>query len=250
MRAVSGLVSVAGPPLVSALGPVSVSGDLHPHPVSVAVSTEVVVLLALRPWDTCELLDAALWPDRRVTSAQRCSAMNRARNWLGVDDTGHAYVPLVHERGYRLHPDVIVDWDLFVAAVGAGPGSATTTDLTRALSLVRGQPLTGINPVRFGWADVDRQIMIAAIADVAAELSYRSLKGAQPRVACWASAIGVAVEPSSEALWQLRLQAAGMSADREQHRRVATQAHLTLRKLGALERATRRLIQQGNLDVH
>lgn len=233
-----------GAPHISILGPVTITGNLHPHPTSMQLNTELITFLALHPWDSNELLDQALWPHTRVTSAQRCSAMNRARNWLGSDPTGNPHVPLVHDLGYRLHPDVTLDWARFTALTGPDPRSATTTNLTKALTLVRGQPLSGINPLRYSWADLDRHNIITLIADTAAELTQRTLAARQPRISNWASAIGVTVEPSSEHLWQLRLKAANLAADPEQHHRVAAHAQQILRPLGPLEAATSRLIRQ------
>lgn len=231
-------------PRVNILGPVTVTGKLHPYPTSALMSTELITFLALHPWDTNELFDQALWPHARVTSAQRCCAMNRARNWLGTDPSGHPYVPLVHDLGYRLHPDITVDWHQFTDWTGPNPQQATTENLTKALTLVQGQPLTGTNPLRYAWADLDRQNIIASLADTATELATRSLAARHPRIANWASAVGVTVEPSNEHLWQLRLQAALISTDPEQHLRVAAQAHQTLRPLGPLEPATRKLLRQ------
>lgn len=233
-------------PQVSVLGPITITGTEQNRPVSVQMSTEVITFLALHPWDTHDLFDPALWPHTRVTSAQRCSVMNRARNWLGTDPAGRPYVPLVHAQGYRLHPDVELDWDQFTQHTGPTPAAASTTALTRALRLVRGQPLTGINPLRYTWADLDRQNIITHVADAAAALASRSVKGRQSRLANWSSAIGVMVEPSSEVLWKLRLRAARLSADPEQFRLVAAHAHRTLAPLGPLEGATRRLLQQAN----
>lgn len=231
-------------PQVNLLGPVTITGASAIRPASVQTSTELIAFLALHPWATHELVDQAMWPQDRVTSAQRCSAMNRARNWLGTTEHNQPYVALVHDQEYQLHPDVEVDWNRFNNHLNGSASATTTTSLIQALRLVRGQPLTGVNPVRYTWADLDRQEMIAAVADTAAELAERSLKSRQTRVANWAAALAVTTEPSSEHLWRLRLRAAHLSANHHQIATLTAHARATLEPLGPLEPTTQRVLRQ------
>ncbi|WP_114905815.1 hypothetical protein [Ornithinimicrobium murale] len=231
------------PPALQLLGPVQV---LNPHgttPQSKARATELIAFLSLHPWDGPELLDAAMWPGTRVTSDQRCQAMHRARVWLGTTEHGQPYLPLVSQEGYRLLGSVRTDWDTFRALLPNGPRAATTTTLTKALQLIHGQPLSGINPVRYTWSDLDRQQMIAATADAAHELTTRALRHRQSRIANWASAIGTTVEPASEVLWRDRLEAAHLAADPQQLEVITTQLQLALGALGKLEPPTLRLLR-------
>lgn len=229
-------------PTIRLLGPVHVQGAGGPAPQSKARATELLAFLSLHPWDGPELLDNALWPGARVTSDTRCQAMHRARVWLGTTPAGAPYVPLVSHAGYRLHKAVLSDWDHARALLSHTPHAATTTALTKALQLVRGQPMSGINPIRYGWSDLDRQQMINTIADAAHELTTRALRQRQARLANWSAAIGTTVEPSSELLWRDRIQAAHIGADPDQLHTLITHLQLTLEPLGPLEPATTRLI--------
>lgn len=233
------------PITINLLGPVTITGATGKRPSSPARATEAIAFLALNPWDDHTLLDAAMWPGQRITAASRSVLMHQARTWLGTDDTGRPWVSLVHDDGYRLHPDVTVDVDVVQAALDNGPRATTTTNLIRALRLVRGQPLTGVTPTRYAWADLDRQELIGLIADAAEELATRTLaRRDQSRLASWATAIAVMVEPAREDLWRLRLQAAASSAGADQVRTVIGNLRAALDPLGPLEQTTQNLIDQ------
>lgn len=203
-------VSLPGP-TIRLLGPVRVDRAQGRRPQSPGRATELIAYLALHPSDTHHALDEAMWPGRRIDSTRRSGPVSQARAWLGTTTSGIPYVGLVDEHGYRL-VDVTTDWDRFQALVGHDIATAATTDLTTALRLVDGQPLSGVNPRYYAWAETDRQEMIASVADVAHELSTRSLAAGDARTAAWAAAKGTMVEPASELLWRDQLRAAALSA--------------------------------------
>lgn len=150
---------------------------------------------------------------------------------------------LVAEDGYRLH-DVDVDAHTFAALIGPSALTASTTSLAQALRLVRGRPLSGVNPARWSWADVDRQELIDQVAGAGAELARRALEEQQARVASWASAIAVQSDPSNEELWQLRLRAAAATGHQPEILATAGALHATLDPLGELEDETQTLLTQ------
>jgi len=204
-------------PQVRVLGPVEIvgargelSGESHRSRI-----TEVVAFLALHPHREHHLLDEALWPGERVPDGRRHQLVSRARRWLGVDEHGRPFVPVVGPLGYRLAESVGTDWRRFTELAAGPTERASTENLLAALALVRGQPFAGTNPRRYGWADVDRQEMIAAIADVAHELGGRARAVGDAVLARRAATTGLAVEPGSEALWRDALLAEQLAGHRK-----------------------------------
>lgn len=216
------------------LGPVLITGAEGKRPSAPARATEAIAFMALHPWDDHTLLDEAMWPGQRVRASSRSVLMHQARTWLGTDQEGRPYVGLVAEDGYRLH-QVDVDVQHFRQLVTTTARSASTTALTQALRMVKGQPLSGVNPARYAWADVDRQELISQVAEAAEELARRALATHQVRLASWASAVGLRAEPTSEPLWRLRMQAAADTG--HQQELIATLGALrsSLEPLGELE---------------
>lgn len=225
------------------LGPVLVGGAAGKQPSSPARATEAIAFMALHPWDNHTLLDEAMWPGRRVSATNRSVLMHQARTWLGTDERGRPHVSLVAEAGYRLH-QVDVDVERFQQLVGASSRASSSTALTQALRMVKGQPFSGVNPARYTWADVVRQELITQICEVAEELTHRALKAERARVASWASAVGLRADPASERLWRLRMQAAAATGHRQEIMSAAAALRSTLDPLGELEQGTLELLTQ------
>lgn len=225
------------------LGPVLIAGADGKRPSAPARATEAIAFLALHPWDDHTLLDEAMWPGQRVRATNRSVLMHQARTWLGSDEHGRPHVGLVAEEGYRLH-QVDVDVARFRELVTTSSRSASSTALTQALRMVKGQPLSGVNPARYTWADVDRQELISQIAAAAEELTQRALAARQARVASWASAVGLRAEPASESLWRLRMQAAAATGHHQEVLTAAAALRSTLEPLGELEPDTLDLLTQ------
>ncbi|MCW2884894.1 MAG: rane protein, partial [Streptosporangiaceae bacterium] len=72
--------------------------------------------------------------------------------------------------------------------------------LARSLALVHGQPFSGTDPRRYGWADCLKQQMIDTIAEVAHELATRQLAAGDLGGARAAALKGLIAEPGSELL--------------------------------------------------
>lgn len=230
------------PPTVHVLGPVTINSPTGSTCQSPGRATELIAFLALHPWDNSQLLDQALWPARRVTATTRNHITMAARTLLGVATDGRPYLPLAHQAGYRLDDDVTCDWLLFQDLLAAGPERASTAQLRTALELVQGQPFSGINPVRYGWAETDRTEMIAAIADTATELAERALRSRDLRTADWATAKGLQAEPIHEGLWRQALITAANSGVPGRLATITARLHATLDPLGGIEPETSQLL--------
>jgi DNA-binding SARP family transcriptional activator/LysM repeat protein len=204
------------PPMVQILGPVEI---LQPRgavePSKRRQLTEIAAYLALHPGSDHHGLSEAIWPGARAVDNTRHTALSKLRKWLGTSGVGIEYVPRVVENGYRLHPDVRTDWQLWQALLPDGPGPAGTDALAAALDLVKGKPFAGTNPRRYAWAERDRQDMISAIVDVAHELARRALLDANATLARSAAAAGLQADPGAELLWRDALKAEWLAGDRQ-----------------------------------
>lgn len=229
-------------PRLRILGPVQVQDAGGPTPPAPGRITELVAFLALHPWPNATLLDEAMWPGQRITASTRNRATNQARSWLGTSPDGRPWVGLVAETGYALDPAMPVDWWDYQQLVGTDPTHASTAQLHRALTLVTGQPFSGVLPTRYAWAETDRCEIIAAVADGALELAERAARSGDTRTTGWAVAKGLAVEPTHEALWRCALTHAASSGQPERLSRTLTQLHATLEPLGGPDPQTQHLI--------
>jgi LysM domain len=233
-------------PMVAVLGSVEIQ---HAPPLvepnKRGQLTALAAYLALCPAQNHEAVDEALWPGTRVALATRNTAMTKLRNWLGTDDQGTDYVPRATSDGYRLHPAIRTDWQIFQELLPSGPAKATTADLVAALELVRDQPFKGVNPRKYIWAERLQQEMISAIGDVADELARRALRADDHRTALFATMTGLTAEPGSEVLWRHRLRAHHAANDLAALQQAITQLTILADDLGSdLEDETTQLINQ------
>lgn len=215
------------PPRIQLLGPVHLLNTTGRQPQSPARTLELITVLALHPWPTSELLDAAMWPDTRVTATKRNGPVTQARGWLGTAADGHPYLCHIDQGGYALAEEVRTDWQVFLELTA----DHTPASLIRALRLVTGQPVTGINPTRYAWAESDRQEMIVAVCDAAHTLANRALADGDSRTAAWAAAKGTMADPGSERLWRDALHAAQHDTDPSIAARIAEQGRAALEPL-------------------
>ena len=174
---------------------------------------EIAAILVLNPGIDHNQLDEMKWPNARLLERTRNSAVYKLRRWLGDNDAGDPYLPKVGRDGYRFHPDVRSDWDLWQDLLPEGPGSASTEDLAAALELVKGQPFAGAKKRTYGWAERIKQDMISAIGDVAHELARRALLAGNATLARQAAAAGLQADPGAELLWRDALRAEWLAGD-------------------------------------
>jgi len=211
----SGQAPAEAGPMVRVLGPVDVHGAAGElEPTKRGQLTEILCWLALHPGQDHHAFDEAIYPRAGAVMNTRNTALSKLRRWLGSSPDGHAYVPLVRDGGYRLHPAVRTDWQQWLACVGTDPQAARSEDLRCGLELVRGQPFAGTPPHRYAWAEPVRQEMIAALGDAAHELAVRALRADDPPTARFAATAGLAADPGSELLWRDALRAERLACDR------------------------------------
>lgn len=201
---------VAHGPVLKVLGKVEILGAHGPRPASHRRITELVAYLAMHPGSDDKTLSAALFPGEDTgpkLSHKRQTYMNSARRWLGRAADGHPYVAEVDEDGYRVTPDVTLDWHRMQDLIGEDISTTSDEALHEALTLVTETPFTGIDPTRWGWANDAMTEISAAVADIAHELATRCLSTRDPRTATWATTKGLLAEPVSELLWRDRITA-------------------------------------------
>lgn len=174
--------------------------------------TEIAAFIVLHPGLDRTHLDEAKWPGARDLTNTRNSAVSKLRRWLGTAPDGTEHLPEAGS-GYRLHPDVRSDWDLWLELLPHGPAGASTQALASALELVKGQPFAGVSRRTYAWAERAKQEMISAIGDAAHELARRALIDGDATLARQAAAAGLQADPGAELLWRDALRAEWLAGD-------------------------------------
>ena len=209
--------------------------EVDGHPVSPrrARCVELLIYLMLHPGATSYEIDEALWPGKRVTEGARNSFVSRTRAWLGTDDAGHSYLPLVRDQGSYQLVDVTSDWHdfLHLARRGLEAGPTGLDDLAAALALVRGRPLMGVDPASYAWAEVDIQEMVSAVVDVAYETAVMFLQAGDYRGVARAVGVGIATDPANELLHEVGINAAERRGDHDEASRLRDRERAALRDL-------------------
>lgn len=224
MNNVTPLRGAPSAPYVRLLGDVEVIGvtDVeHDDPMArsrwgfmVRRGTELVAFLSEHPGATAVGVHTAIWPGNwhagPKAAASRNHLVSQVRRWFGTAEDGMPYVARVDADGYRLHPDVRSDWQDFRALVGESVTTAPTPSLMRALSLVRGAPLSGVATDRYLWAGMLRDRMLSQIGAAAHELAVRGLRAGEGKIARSAATVGLTVDPVDEGHWRNLLRAEAM----------------------------------------
>lgn len=240
--AVASVVPLHRGPYLQMLGTVEVRGARGEAPVNpntaaqwrsaIRRGTELVAFLSVTPNATAEQVHAVFWPGQPASGKKAASDRNglasKTRRWLGQNDEGEWYLPLITTGEYRLHEDVRTDWQDFLELVGDDLSAAPTDRLLGALDLVKGPPITGVQDKRYVFADRLRHEMIALIGDVAHEAATRGLTAGQVRQARMASAIGRMVDPVNEIYWRDGLRAEHQAGDLAGVERLITQLEQNL----------------------
>jgi two-component SAPR family response regulator len=203
---------------VRLLGPadlVRTRGRLH-EPGKRSRLTEIAAWLVLHRGSDYASLTDAIWPEGTSTS-NRNTTISKLRAWLGADDGGQPYLPLVSEHGsYTLADSVGCDWYHFqhLVRTGLSRGGAGARNLEQALELVRGAPMSPILTGRYGWAERVRQDISSAIVDATTALATHRLSASDWAGASEASRRGLAAAPGEERLYRLLFQALSRAGDR------------------------------------
>ncbi|WP_448812095.1 hypothetical protein [Agromyces bauzanensis] len=245
-------------PYVRLLGPVSI--DVPGFDPTVGKTPpgrglELVAFLALHPNATSDEFAGAFWPVK--TRQQATESMKKltstTRSWLGIAADGELYFPrYTAAEGYRVHAGVRTDWGHFQELIGDDLTTTTTERLIAALKLVHGQPFTGVSDRFWAWSALDKEDMIAAIADAADEL-FRRASAAQDHIrAKYAATLGNTVAPESEVAWRNLLMAALKQGDVEEFERITERLYSFLDSFEEgyePEPETRALIDQGRRQL-
>lgn len=233
-QAVAKLPAAHGP-VLKVLGKVEIIGAHGPRPASHRRITELVAYLAMHPGSDDKTLSAAIFPSEDTgpkLSHKRQTYMNSARRWLGRSTDGRPYVAEVDEDGYRVTPDVTLDWHRMQDLIGDDIAASSDQALHEALTLVTETPFTGIDPTRWAWAETAMTEISAAVADIAHELATRCLNNRDPRTATWATTKGLLAEPVSELLWRDRITATWATGVPGAARETIAEARTALEPLG------------------
>ncbi|MFI9359838.1 LysM peptidoglycan-binding domain-containing protein [Kitasatospora sp. NPDC053057] len=232
-------------PRIRLLGPVDVAGTPGAvEPGALPRLTELAVYLALRPGADHHALDHDLHPgaahlDPHPTASDAKSPLPAKladlAAWFGTSPDGRAYLPTETTDGYAFTPAVTCDWDEFRSLYRRGMRSTSATAdaaLAHALALVRGAPFAEAPPASYGWAESERQDMIAAIVDTAHELAARRLQYGDHRSAEAAVFRGLAVAPDVELLHRDLFYAYASAGARDQLLRAVNRLDALSRRTG------------------
>jgi hypothetical protein len=184
--------------MVRVIGPVEVDGWRQAP--DRAVVTELACYLGVHADRSTsgDELRSALWPDdaKEASSKSLRTYMSLLRKALGPDR-----VPPGTSGGYRLSPNVHVDWVDFEQLTGPG---ASTANLTSALQLVRGRPFADM-PSHWVYSELLVSEMEVAVIRVARQLADAMTDAGGLDLAAWAVGQGLLAVPSDIGLWELRL---------------------------------------------
>ncbi|MFI9326752.1 BTAD domain-containing putative transcriptional regulator [Kitasatospora sp. NPDC052868] len=232
-------------PRIRLLGPVDVVGaGGTAEPAALPRLTELAAYLALRPGADHTALDHDLHPgaahlDPHPTAADATSPLpgklGDLAAWFGTSPEGRAFLPTDTAEGYSFAPTVTCDWDEFRGLYRRGMRSTSATAdaaLAHALALVRGAPFAEAPPAAYGWAEAERQDMIAAIVDTAHELAARRLQYGDHRSAEAAVFRGLAVAPDVELLHRDLFYAYASAGARDQLLRAVNRLDALSRRTG------------------
>ena len=237
-------VRVLGDPRVETSRPVEESRR--------ALSTELVVLLALHPEGVHpNVAAAALWPGG-VTAEVRDRTIARTAAWLGEDAAGRPLLVSGADGRLSLGPDVVVDWDvvrsLLARARTAADPAAERTLLTEALGLATA-PVVAVRPTgRYAWLARVRAERTSrdVLVDAAHRLVVLHRSDDDPAAAQAAAWTGVRLAPASELLWRDLLRATAAAGGEAAVRDVVDALVVTLREAGVpqMAAATRALVEE------
>ncbi|GAA5016564.1 hypothetical protein GCM10025734_66370 [Kitasatospora paranensis] len=229
-------------PRIRLLGPVDLTGGQGPaDPAAVPHLVELAALLALRPGIDHATLDGALHPgaahlepDAALGTGPLPGKLTRLAAWLGSSPDGRAYLTDQSD-GYTFAPTVTCDWDEFRGLYRRGMRSTSGTAdaaLAHALALVRGAPFAEAPATSYGWAEAERQDMLAAIVDTAHELAARRLQYGDHRTAEAAIFRALAVAPDVELLHRDLFYAYASAGARDQLVRAVNRLDALSRRTG------------------
>ncbi len=248
-RAVDDAAWTTAPRRVGVLGTIAVSGVPAADEARTDQLAELVIYLALHPEGVHpNVLAGVLWP-RGVTPDVSDAAVERAREWLGDDVHGHAFLREDAEGRLSLSDGVVCDWDavrsLFLRARTAGSRREEVELLRRGLQLIRGESFAGIPEGRYGWVAHDDLERVMRRVVVASAHRLVDLLGGDddPGGASAAAEAGLRLDPANQLLWRDLLRARYASDGQAGVRRTLDAMGPALRGI-ALEAETTALVEE------
>jgi DNA-binding SARP family transcriptional activator len=168
---------------------------------------EAISYLALRESTVDrEDLEVNLFPDGANAAKTVYNTVSAARALVGEE-----LFPPIESGRYSLSERVVTDYGLFcdlVAQADETDDALLAADLlTDALSLVRGEPFTGVGR-SYAWVGPHRGMIVAQVVDAAEELAEVRLAMNDWRSAEWAARRGLRAFPSDERMYRLLMRAA------------------------------------------
>jgi DNA-binding SARP family transcriptional activator len=167
---------------------------------------EAIAYLALRelPVDR-EDLEISLFPGGPYARSVD-NTISSARALLGDD-----LFPRSEGSRYELSPAVATDYEVFRELVVEADDTDDTLEaadlLQQALSLVRGEPFTGVGRT-YSWVGPHRGAIAAEVGDAAEELAEVRLAAGDWRSAEWAARQGLRAFPGNERMYRLLMRSA------------------------------------------
>ena len=168
---------------------------------------EAISYLALREAAVDrEDLEISLFPDGANASKTVYNTVSSARSLLGDD-----LFPPPQGGRYELSPAVMTDYGLLCELVAEADDTedarAAAELLAQALSLVRGEPFTGVGR-GYAWVGPHRGMIVTQVVDAAEELAEVRLATGDWRSAEWAARQGLRAFPSDERMYRLLMRTA------------------------------------------
>ena len=191
---------------IGLLGTLTVNGQPG---ALVPAQSQLIVALALsgRAGLSNRRLCALLGADEdhpRPTDSLR-QLIVRTRRQLGQAGDGREWLEHLGHGNYALHPDAQVDWAEFDTLTTEGIKVKSEQDLTKALSMVRGQPFAGCY---YWWLDLTVvESVTARILTAAQLLAEIRLADGDAAAAARAARTGLTADPAAEELWRLLMRA-------------------------------------------
>jgi DNA-binding SARP family transcriptional activator/nucleoid-associated protein YgaU len=175
-------------------------------------SLEALTYLALResPVDR-EDLEITLFPTGANATKTFHNTVSAARRAVG-----DALFPPPTGGRYELSDRVVTDYALF-CELAAQADDTDDTDhaaalLHQALSLVRGEPFTGVGR-NYTWVSSHRGSIVAQVVDAAEELAEMRLAGGDWRSAEWAARQALLAFPCDERIYRLLMRSAAAAGN-------------------------------------
>ena len=178
-------------------------------------SLEALTYLALResPVDR-EDLEIALFPTGANATKTFHNTVSAARRAVGET----LFPPATGGR-YELSERAVTDYALFCELVTRANDTDDTDDtdqaaalLHEALSLVRGEPFTGVGR-NYTWVSSHRGMIVAQVVDAAEELADMRLASGDWRSAEWAARQALLAFPCDERMYRLLMRSAAAAGN-------------------------------------